>query len=125
MFTNRGNTDFVQYEYFNNGITAYNWDDDRSGVFQLLDQKYYNNSYHYLRGHAVIESPMLLLGNLSTRVVRAERLYVNALMTEGLVPYLELGYGVSNELLDISFFASYIEHESIKTGLKFSLHIFD
>lgn len=125
MFTNRGNADFVQYEYFNNGITAYNWDDDRSGVFQLLDQKYYNNSYHYLRGHAVIESPMLLLGNLSTRVVRAERLYVNALMTEGLVPYLELGYGVSNELLDISFFASYIEHESIKTGLKFSLHIFD
>lgn len=125
MFTNRKNADFVQYDYFNNGITAYNWDDDRSGVFQLLDQKYYNNSYHYLRGHAVIESPMLLLGNLSTRVLRAERLYINALLTEGLVPYLEFGYGVSNELLDISFFASYIESESIKTGLKFSLHIFD
>jgi len=125
MFTNRANADFVQYEYFNNGIYAYNWDDDRSGVFQLLDQKYYNNSYHYLRGHAVIESPMLLLGNISTRVIRAERLYVNALLTEGLVPYLEFGYGVSNELLDVSFFSSYIKGESLKTGLKFSLHIFD
>ncbi len=125
MFTNRKHADFVQYEFFNNGITAYNWDDDRSGVFQLLDQKYYNNSYHYLRGHAVIESPMLLLGNISTRVIRAERLYVNALMTEGLAPYLEFGYGLSNELLDISFFASYIKGEPLKTGLKFNLHIFD
>lgn len=125
MFTDRKDGDFVQYEYFNNGITAYNWDDDRSGVFQLLDQEYYNNSYHYLRGHVVVESPMLILGNFSTRVLRAERLYVNALVTEGLVPYLEFGYGVSNELLDISFFSSYIKGESLKTGLKFSLHIFD
>lgn len=125
MFTNKNSADFVQYEYFNNGITAYNWDDDRSGVFQLLDQKYYNNSYHYLRGHIVIESPMLLLGNFSTHVVRAERLYINALMTEGLAPYLEFGYGLSNELLDISIFASYIKDEALKTGLKFSLHIFD
>lgn len=125
MFTNRKHADFVQYEFFNNGITAYNWDDDRGGVFQLLDQEYYHNSYHYLRGHAVIESPMLILGNISTRVVRAERLYINALITEGLVPYLELGYGVSNELLDISFFTSYIKGEALKTGLKFNLHIFD
>lgn len=125
MFTNKKHADFVQYEFFNNGITAYNWDDDRSGVFQLLDQKYYNNSYHYLRGHAVIESPMLLLGNINTRVIRAERLYINALLTEGLVPYLEFGYGLSNELLDISFFTSYIKGEALKTGLKFNLHIFD
>lgn len=125
MFTDRKHGDFVQYEYFNNGITAYNWDDDRSGVFQLLDQKYYNNSYHYLRGHMVIESPMLILGNFSTRVVRTERLYANALITEGLVPYLEFGYGVSNELLDMSFFWSYIQNEPIMTGVKLSLHIFD
>lgn len=125
MFTNKKSADFVQYEYFNSGITAYNWDDDRSGVFQLLDQKYYNNSYHYLRGHIVIESPMLLLGNFSTRVIRAERIYINALMTEGLVPYMEAGYGLSNALLDISVFASYIKGEAMKTGLKLSLHIFD
>lgn len=125
MFTDKSEGDFVQYEYFNNGITAYNWDDDRGGVFQLLDQKYYNNSYHYLRGHVVVESPMIILGNFSTRVVRSERLYVNALLSEGLVPYLEFGYGVSNELLDVSFFGSYIKDEFIKTGLKFSLHIFD
>lgn len=125
MFTNKAAGDFVQYEYFNNGITAYNWDDDRSGVFQLLDQKYYNNSYHYLRGHLVLESPMIILGNFSTRVVRSERLYVSALMTEGLVPYLEFGYGVSNELLDVSFFTSYIKGENLKTALKFTLHIFD
>lgn len=125
MFTSRKSADFVQYEYFNNGITAYNWDDDRSGVFQLLDQKYYNNSYHYLRGHIVVESPMLLLGNFSTRVLRAERLYLSALLTEGLVPYLEFGYGLSNELLDVSVFASYLKDEHLKTGIKFSIHIFD
>ena len=125
MFTDRKNGDFVQYEYFNNGITAYNWDDDRSGVFQLLDQKYYNNSYHYLRGHIVVESPMMILGNINTRILRAERIYVNTLITEGLVPYVELGYGLSNEMLDVSIFTSYIKGESLKTGLKFNLHIFD
>ena len=125
MFTDRSNGDFVQYEYFNNGITAYNWDDDRGGVFQLLDQKYYNNSYHYLRGHIVVESPMMILGNLNTRILRAERIYVNTLITEGLVPYVELGYGLSNEMLDVSLFTSYIKGESLQTGLKFNLHIFD
>lgn len=125
MFTDKENRDFLQYEYFNNGITAYNWDDDRSGVFQLLDQKYYHNSYHYLRGHVVMESPILVLGNFNTHLLRAERLYVNALLTEGLVPYVEFGYGISNEMFDISVFGGCIKGETFKTGLKFSLHIFD
>ncbi len=125
MFTKREDNEFVQYEYFNSGITAYDWDDDRSGVFQLLDRKHYNNSYHYLRGHLVLESPMLILGRLNTRVIRSERLYLNALVTEGLAPYGELGYGLSNSILDISVFASYLKAEGFGTEVKFSLHIFD
>ncbi len=123
MFTSKESSAFVQYDYFNEGISAYDWDDDCSGVFQLLDSKYYNNSYHYFRAHAVYESPMLILGNFNTRVLRAERLYGNLLMTEGLIPYLEVGYGVSSVILDVSLFTSYLKSESFTYGFKFNLHL--
>lgn len=125
MFTSRYENRFVQYEYFNNGISTYNWDDDRSGVFQLLDWRYYNNSNHYLRGHIVLESPTLLLGKMNTRLVRCERLYVNTLACEHLVPYLEIGYGISNALFDISLFSSYTKKENMQLGVKASLSLFD
>ncbi len=123
MFTSKEVGAFVQYDYFNEGISAYDWEDDRSGVFQLLDSRYYNNSYHYFRAHAVYESPMLLLGNFNTRILRAERLYGNLLMTEGLVPYFEVGYGISTAILDISFFSSYLKSENFTYGFKFNLYL--
>ncbi len=123
MFTSKESSAFVQYDYFNEGISAYNWEDDCSGVFQLLDSKYYNNSHHYFRAHAVYESPMLILGRFNTRVLRAERLYGNLLMTEGLIPYIEVGYGVSSVILDVSVFTSYLKSESFTYGFKFNLHL--
>lgn len=123
MFTNMSNVNFVDFRYFNDGIADYNWTDEWAGIFQLLDSKYYYNSQHYLRGHIVLQSPNIILGHLGTRFIRAERVYVNGLVTEGLAPYLEMGYGVSTALLDISFFTSYIKRESLNTGLKFSLHL--
>ena len=125
MFASRGENRFLQYEYFNNGITTYNWDDDLSGVFQLLHSKYYNNSNQYLRGHIVLEGPTLLLGKSNIRLIRSERFYINALGCEKLVPYIELGYGISNAMFDMSFFSSYMKKENFKFGVKVSLSLFD
>lgn len=125
LFTSRFENRFVQYEYFNSGISAYNWDDDSSGVFQLLRRRYYNNSNHYLRGHLVLESPTILFGNVRTRMIRNERLYFNILGCEQLVPYVEIGYGISNAMFDLSVFSSYMKEENFQFGLKVSLSIFD
>ena len=125
MFTKKGNMDFVTYEFFNNGITDYSWNDELSGVFHLLDGKYYNDSYRYLRAHAVIESPMLLLGWFNTYYLRSERLYLSLLATDDLFPYFEVGYGVSTHLIDVSLFTAHLNNAFTKVGVKFTLHIFD
>lgn len=125
MFTHRENVDFVEYRYFYDGIIDYNWNDDVSGVFQLLGGKYYNDAYRYLRGHFAYETPTLLLRNVSTRYLRSERFYLNALMTPQLMPYLEIGYGISSHIADLSGFASIERGRFRKAGVKFTLHLFD
>lgn len=123
MFTNKKNVNFVNYRYFSRGSVIHNWNDERSGVFQLLDNKYYYNSTHYIRMHLTMESPTILLGNVSTRYLQSERLYLNNLITEGLVPYVELGYGISTVLFDANIFSSYLKEEGFKQGVKFTLHL--
>lgn len=123
MFTNAEEVNFIGYRYFNNGVVDYNWKDQRSGVFQLLDSKYYYDSPHYFRMHFVFESPTLLLSFFSQRLVNTERLYSNTLFTEGLAPYTELGYGFSTIYCDFSFFVSYTNKQKFKSGVKFSLHL--
>lgn len=124
-FTKKKNLDFVEFRYFYNGIVDYNWNDDVGGVFQLLDGKYYNDTYHYMRAHVVYETPTLLLRNLSTRYLRGERIYLNTLLTPSLRPYIELGYGLSSHILDLSGFASFVKGKYDGVGVKFTLHLFD
>lgn len=123
MFTNAEEVNFISYRNFNNGVVDYNWKDQRSGVFQLLDSKYYYDSPHYFRMHFVFESPALLLTFFSQRLIHSERFYSNTLFTEGLAPYIELGYGFSTLYCDFGFFASYANKQKFKSGVKFSLHL--
>ena len=125
MFTQRAHNDFIEYEYFNNSYMGFNWHDSRSGVFHLLDYKYYNQSNHYLRGHATLESPTLLLRCINTYFLNAERIYGSILFADGVVPYVELGYGLSTKWVDVSYFVSYLKEQGFKGGLRFNLHIFD
>ncbi len=125
LFTNRAHNDFIEYEYFNNGRIGYNWHDSRSGVFHLLDYKYYNQSNYYLRGHMTLESPTLLLRHVSTYLLNAERLYGSILFVKGVAPYVELGYGLSVKWADVSYFVSYLKEQGFKGGFKFNLHLFD
>lgn len=125
MFTNRHNIDFVYYEYFNEGMTDPTWNDAKSGCFHILNGRYYDNCYRYLRMHAVLESPNLLLGKISTYLIRGERLYLSLLATDRLFPYAELGYGISTHVIDISFFTSIAKKEAVRSGVKFTLHLFD
>lgn len=125
LFTNRHNIDFVFYEYFNEGITDPTWNDAKSGCFHILNGRYYDNCYRYLRAHAVLESPNLLLGRISTYLIRGERLYLGLLATDRLFPYVELGYGISTHIIDISFFTSIAKREAVRSGVKFTLHLFD
>lgn len=123
MFTNSSEVNFIGYRNFNNGVVDYNWRDQRSGVFQLLDGKYYYNSPHYFRMHFVYESPALLLTFFNQRHVKSERIYSNTLFTEGLAPYVELGYGFSTIYFDFGFFASYTKKQNFKNAVKFSWHL--
>lgn len=125
LFTNRQNIDFVFYEYFNEGITDPTWNDGLSGCFHSLNGRYYDNCYRYLRLHGVLESPSLLLGKVSTYLVQGERLYLGFLATDRLYPYVEIGYGVSTHIIDVSFFTSFGKREARKSGVKFTLHLFD
>ncbi len=125
LFTNRYNIDFIFYEYFNEGITDPTWGDALSGCFHSLNGRYYDNCYRYLRMHAVLESPNLILGKISTYLIRGERLYLGLLATDRLFPYVELGYGLSTHIIDISFFTSIAKKEAVRSGVKFTLHLFD
>lgn len=125
FFTHRENVDFVEYRFFYNGIIDYNWNDDVTGVFQLLEGKYYNDAYRYLRGHVAYETPTLLLRALNTRYLRSERFYLNALITPQIMPYLEVGYGISSHIADLSGFISFERAKYSRAGVKFTLHLFD
>lgn len=125
LFTNKREVNFVDYRYFYNGIIDYNWNDDVSGVFQLLSNRYYNNAYRYLRGHIAYETPTLVLRNVSTRYLRSERFYLNTLLTQELTPYIEFGYGISSHIADLSGFTSLVKGKFDKAGVKFTLHLFD
>ena len=125
LFTNRAHNDFIEYEYFNNGRIGYNWHDSRSGVFHLLDYRFYNQSNYYLRGHMTLECPTLLLRCVNTYFLNAERLYGSILFVKGVAPYVELGYGLSLKWADVSYFVSYLKEQGFKGGFKFNLHLFD
>lgn len=88
-----GNTYFVDYHNFHEGICSYGWNDEWTGEFEVLNSHWYNASQFYARANATYESPMLFLSRapLLGRAVEMERFsYVGALAVSHYVPYIEL-----------------------------------
>ena len=126
-FTNQEELYFVDFANLRNSNLPMGWEDDMSGVFQLLDGRWYNSSRKYVRGHGVYEAPFLLLRHLRkyTQYVLNERLYLNALVVPHLNPYLEVGYGIGTHLFDFGLFASFSNWKYERVGVKFTLELFN
>lgn len=118
---------FLDYDYFRFTSMPTGWDDDMTGVFQLLDTRWYNESRHYLRLTAAYESPMLFLSRIPglSRLVQSERVYCNLLNVRHLPFYSEWGYAFSTHLFDLGTFLGASTGHSLQFGVKFALRFFD
>lgn len=126
-FTNQEELYFVDFANLRRSNLPMGWNDDMSGVFQLLDGHWYNSSRKYLRGHFVYEAPFLLLRHLKryTQHVLNERLYLNSLVVPHLKPYIEAGYGIGTHIFDFGVFASFANWKYREVGCKFTFELFN
>lgn len=126
-FTNQEELYFVDFANLRRSNLPMGWNDDMSGVFQLLDGRWYNSSRKYLRGHFVYEAPFLLLRHLKryTQHVLNERLYLNSLVVPHLKPYIEAGYGIGTHIFDFGVFASFANWKYREVGCKFTFELFN
>lgn len=126
LYTNRGTSYFLDYEYFRDNNMPSGWEDDMSGQFQVLDSRWYNESKYYLRCCAAFESPMLLVSRIKylSRAIKKERIYCNLLSVQSLVPYGEVGYGLSTHVVDVGAFLGMAKNQ-VNFGFKFSLRLFE
>lgn len=127
LFTNQKQLYFVDFSNFSNHNLPLGWDDDVSGVFQLLDGRWYNSSAQYLRGHFTYEAPFLFLRHLNkyTGAVLNERCYFSILCKSHLMPYIELGYGIGTNVFDAGVFVSNVNGKFEEFGFKFTFELFN
>ena len=103
------------------------WDDDMLGDFQLLDRHWYNESNYYALLCTAYESPMLLLSRvpLISKIIKKERVYLNAVSLHALNAYVEGGYGISSDFFDGAVFFGGGNASGFQFGAKISLRFFD
>lgn len=127
FYTNRGEDYFVDFDYFRDNNMPAGWEDEMMGRFQLLDARWYNESKYYVRMSSVYESPMLLFSRIKylSRIIQKERVYCNLLTVRYLLPYAEMGYGLSTHFCDVGVFVGMANHTNVSVGAKFVLRLFD
>ena len=117
---------FLDFENFREDNMPGGWNDDWTGDFQLLNRDTYNSSDYYVRANLTYESPLMLLSKapLLGKYVEMERVYVSALVVDGIYPYTEMGYGFTNRLFSIGIFVATrnIEYDGI--GCRVGLELF-
>lgn len=126
FYTRKGGKSlFLSYENFQEDNIPGGWNDNWTGEFELLDSYLYNTSDYYVRGNLTYESPLLLLSWLPWvgRYMEMERIYVSALQTANVHPYVELGYGFTTRLFSMGIFVD-SGQRSKAVGLKFGLELF-
>ena len=120
------NAYFLDFENFREDNMPGGWNDDWTGDFQLLNRDTYNSSDYYVRANLTYESPLMLLSKapLLGKYVEMERVYVSALVVDGIYPYTEMGYGFTNRLFSIGIFVATrnIEYDGI--GCRIGLELF-
>ena len=126
VFTDQEAVYFVDFANFTRSNLPMGWSDEISGSFHLLDNDWYNSSRWYSRAHLTYEAPFILLPHSRkfTGVVHSERLYLSALYTTQLRPYLEVGYGIGTYLFNLGFFASNVNGQFHEVGCKFTFELF-
>lgn len=126
-FTNQRELYFVDFANLHRSNLPTGWHEDISGVFQLLDGRWYNSSRQYVRGHATLEVPFLIMPHLAkyTRFVLNERIYLNVLTVPHLKPYIEIGYGIGTHVFDFGLFGSFANWGFQKIGCKFTFELFN
>lgn len=126
LYTSRGGSYFLDYDYFRDNNMPGNWEDEMSGQFQVLDSRWYNESQYYVRCSLAYDSPMLLFSRLKflSRAIQKERLYCNLLSVHALTPYAEFGYGLSTHIVDMGAFVGVARNQA-NFGCKVVLRLFD
>jgi len=128
MYTNQSSTYFADFKYFARNYFPETWEEQFGGSFQLLRREWYNASNKYLQGHAMYESPFILIQALNnkslSRYVLKERFYVNHLWTPVMPSYTEFGYGIGNNIFNIAAFVSFKKYEQQNVGLRFAFELF-
>lgn len=130
-FLNKDVLEFVDYHSFKKHYLPETWEDELGGRFTLLDSHWYNESMYYLRGHLIYESPLLLLGHLSSKYIQRERLYASALRgnfysspEKRFHNYFEIGYGFATHIFDLGFYGSFSNKKFQEFGVKYNFTLF-
>ena len=123
-YLHRSHNCFLNYNYFRNSYLPAGVSDEMSGQFQLLDERWYNESDYYVRFSTAFESPMLLLSHIKwlTRFISRERIYCNLLNVRSMPIYTEFGYGLSLPLINIGGFFSVASNKQVAAGCNIVFH---
>lgn len=128
-FFNQEGEYFINYRYFSRNFYPTTWMDNQiGGTFHLLDEPWYSSSPSYLRAHMMYETPYGFIHNtlrsLSKFVIK-ERAYASLLGADGKQIYTELGYGFSNNYINIGVFVGFTDTDFYKVGAKIRFEITD
>lgn len=125
--TQTSNAYFLDYNNFRENNIPNGWNDDWSGEFELLHRNWYNSSRYYIRANATYESPLLLLSRLPLigTVIERERIYIGALNLSQLKNYMELGYSMTNRVVTLGMFSSFVEGKFDAFGVRVGFELFD
>jgi hypothetical protein len=120
-----GNT-FVDFTNFRDNNLPEGWDDDWTGNFQLLNNRWYNKSRYYARANLSYESPLLFLTALPVfgHFLERERFYLSGLSIEHTRPYYELGYGFTTRFFTIGLFTNLLSTKFQSFECKFTFELF-
>ena len=127
LYTNRNSIYFVDFDNFRDNTLPEDWEDERSGQFQLLDARWYNESPYYIRLCMAYESPMLLFSRIKylSNYIQKESVYCNLLSVHALYPYAELGYGFATHIFNAAAYLSLANKGGMGFGAKFSISLFN
>lgn len=127
FFTNKSDDYFVDYSNFRENYLPDSWEDGWTGQFQLLNSTWYNASRYYMRSNISYESPMMFITRMPWigRYIEKEKLFLSMLQIEHIsTPYIETGYGITNQYFSMGLFANFINGKFFEFGTKFTLELF-
>ena len=124
-FINQKTEYFADFVYFAKNNFPETWNDGLGGIFNLLSRDLYNASDSYIQAHIMLETPFLILKNISfvSDFADKERVYISQLYTPQIISYTEFGYGIGNRYFNAGIFSSfhkkYFSHIGVRAAFEF------